>query len=75
MNIQGIEIETRPIFTERDIFEAETFNPDNNLDDISSTSTHSLKIPVITTQPMKFIAWSDVRHLLIGISRIMNSYS
>ena len=52
MNIEGIVIETCPIFTENDIFEADIFNPDNNLDDISSTSTHSPKIPILVNQPM-----------------------
>ena len=55
-----LEIETRPISTEHNIFEADIFNPDNNLDDISSTSTYSPKIPVLVTQPMQFIARSDV---------------
>ena len=36
MNIEGIEIETCPIFTEHNIFESDIFNPYNNLDDISS---------------------------------------
>ena len=30
INIEGIEIETRPIFTEHNIFEADIFNSDNN---------------------------------------------
>ena len=37
MNIEGINIETQPILTEDNIFEADIFNPDNNLDDISRT--------------------------------------
>ena len=60
MNIEGIAIETRPIFTEHNIFEAETFNPDNIWDDISSASTRSPKIPVLITQPMKFITQLDI---------------
>ena len=60
MRIECIEIETRPISTENNIFEVDIFNPDNNLDDISSTSTHSPKITVLITQPMNFIARSDV---------------
>ena len=60
MNMEGIEIETRPIFTENMIFEADIFNPDNNLGGISITSTHSPKIPFLITQNMKFIARSDV---------------
>ena len=60
INIEGIAIETCATFTEHNIFEAEIFNADNNLDDISSTSTHSPKIPVLITQPMKFIARSYV---------------
>ena len=55
MNIEGIDIETRPIFTEHNIFEADILNSDNDSDDISSTSTHSPKITVLITQPMKFI--------------------
>ena len=60
MNIKGIDIETYPIFMENNIFEADIFNPDDNLDDIGSTSTHSLKITALITQPMKLIARSDV---------------
>ena len=60
MNIKGILIETRPISTEHTIFEADIFNADNNVDDISSTSTVSPKIPVLVNQPMKFIARSYV---------------
>ena len=59
MNIEGITIETHPIFVEHDIFEAGIFNQDNNLDGINSTSTSSPKIPVLITQPMNFIARSD----------------
>ena len=60
MNIEGIEIGNRPIFTERNIFKADIFNPDNNLDDISSTSNHSSKIPFLVTQPINFIVRTDV---------------
>ena len=45
---------------EHNIFEADIFNPDNNMDDISITSTRSPKIPVLINQPMKFITRSDV---------------
>ena len=60
MNIEGIKIETRPIFTEHNIFEANIFNPYNVLDNISSTSTCSPKIPFLIPQPMKLIARSDI---------------
>ena len=60
MNIEGIEIETRPIFTKHNIFEAEIFNRDNISEDFISTSNHSTKITVLITQPMKSIARSDV---------------
>ena len=56
MNIEGVEIETCPIFTEHNIFENVIFNPDNNSEDFSSTSTRSTKIPVLVTQPIEFIA-------------------
>ena len=54
MKFEGIEIETRPIFNEHYIFEADIFNPDNNLDDIISTSAHFPQKTVLVTQPMKF---------------------
>ena len=37
MNIEGIDIETRPVFTENNIFETDILNPDNNLEYFSST--------------------------------------
>ena len=55
MNMEGIEIETRPISMEHNIFEVDSFNPNINVDVISSTSTHSPEIPVLVNQPMKFI--------------------
>ena len=69
MNIEGIDIETRPIFTEHNIFEADIFNPDNNLDDIRNPSNHSPKIIVLITQPMKFIIRS---YVIIEASTNMN---
>ena len=60
MNIEGIEIETCPIFIEYNIFEADIFNPENHLDDIRSASTRSPKISVLITQPMKFI-WQSIQ--------------
>ena len=60
MNIECIAIKTLPIFTEHIIFEAKIYNPENILDDISSTLTCSTKILVLVTQPMKFIARLDI---------------
>ena len=60
MNIEVIATETRSIFTEHNIFEADIFNPDNIMDDISSTSTRYPKIIALSTLPMKFIAQSDI---------------
>ena len=60
INIEGIEIETCPIIPEHNILESEIFNPDNNLEDFSSTSAHFPKIPVLVTQPINFIERSDV---------------
>ena len=82
MNIEGITIETHPIFVEHDIFEAGIFNQDNNLDGINSTSTSSPKIPVLITQSKKFIAWSydiiesptnmNVEHRALEITEYMS---
>ena len=60
MNIEGIAIETRPIFTEHNIFKADIFNPDNILNSIISTPNRSPKIPVLINQPIKFIERSDI---------------
>ena len=56
INMEGIAVVTRPIFTDHNIFEANIFNPDNILNDISSTSNHSPKIPFLITRPIKFFA-------------------
>ena len=69
MNIEGITIETRPIFIEHNIFEADIFNPDNILNDIRSTSTHYTKIPALITHLMNFIARLDN---IIGAPGTMN---
>ena len=73
---EGIDIETRPILTEHNIFEADIFNPDNNLDDLRSTSTHSPKIPfLINPQCSLHGLMLSLRHLLIWMSRIVHSKS